>query len=92
MLLTSEYKYIYSAADRQEWLFRRLSGRLDERSLVGNPAYGRILNDYRKRLIEWAPRGRLRVYHLMAINGANSLHLLNLKIRMRVNFSKTVAL
>lgn len=53
MLLTDEYKYIYSAADRQEWLFRRLPGRLDERSLAGNPAYGRILNDYRKRLIEW---------------------------------------
>ena len=53
MLLTDEYKYIYSAADRQEWLFRRSPGKLDERSLVGNPASGRILNDYRKRLIEW---------------------------------------
>ena len=53
MLLTKEYKYIYSAADRQEWLFRRLSGRLDDRSLAGNPAYGRILNTYRERLIEW---------------------------------------
>ncbi len=53
MLLTNEYKYIYSAADRQEWLFRRMPGRLDERSLAGNPGYGRTLNAYRKRLIEW---------------------------------------
>jgi arylsulfatase A-like enzyme len=53
MLLTSEYKYIYSAADRKEWLFRRLPGRLDERSLAGNPAYSATLNAYRKRLIEW---------------------------------------
>ena len=53
MLLTSEYKYIYSAADRKEWLFRRPTSRLDERSLAGNPAYGATLNAYRKRLIEW---------------------------------------
>ena len=53
MLLTNEYKYIYSAADRQEWLFRRISGRLDERSLAGNPGYGRTLSAYRKRLMEW---------------------------------------
>ena len=53
MLLTDEYKYIYSAADRQEWLFRRLQGSLDDRNLAGNPAYGRILNTYRQRLIEW---------------------------------------
>ena len=52
-LLTEEYKYIYSAADRQEWLFRRLPGSLDDRSLAGNPAYSRILNTYRHRLIEW---------------------------------------
>ena len=53
MLLTDEYKYIYSAADRQEWLIRRLPSRLDERNLAGNPASGRVLSDYRKRLIEW---------------------------------------
>ena len=53
MLLTSEYKYIYSAADQQEWLFRRLAGRLDERNLAGNPGYGRTLRDYRERLINW---------------------------------------
>ncbi|MDE0481043.1 MAG: sulfatase-like hydrolase/transferase [Candidatus Poribacteria bacterium] len=53
MLLTDEYKYIYSAADRKEWLFRRLSGRLDERNLAGNPGYGRTLRDYRERLINW---------------------------------------
>ena len=53
MLLTREYKYIYSAADRKEWLFRRLPGSLDERSLAGNHAYGAVLSTYRKRLIEW---------------------------------------
>lgn len=53
MYLTDEYKYIYSAADQQEWLFRRLEGRLDERSLAGNPAYGGILRDYRDNLISW---------------------------------------
>ena len=52
MLLTEGYKYIYSAADRKEWLFRRLQGRLDDRSLAGNPAYSGILNTYRQRLIE----------------------------------------
>ncbi len=52
MFLTSQYKYIYSAADRQEWLFKRSPGRLDERNLAGNPGYSRILTDYRKRLIE----------------------------------------
>ena len=53
MLLTREYKYIYSAADRKEWLFRRLPDRLDERSVAGNPGYGSVLNTYRERLIEW---------------------------------------
>ena len=53
MYLTSEYKYIYSAADRKEWLFRRLSGKLDERNLAGNPAYGRTLREYREQLINW---------------------------------------
>ena len=53
MLLTNEYKYIYSAADRKEWLFRHLQGRLEERNLAGNPAYNTTLNVYRKRLIEW---------------------------------------
>ncbi|MCY4567629.1 MAG: sulfatase-like hydrolase/transferase, partial [Candidatus Poribacteria bacterium] len=53
MLLTEEYKYIFSAADRKEWLFRRLRGRLDDRNLAGNPAYSRVLNTYRQRLIEW---------------------------------------
>lgn len=53
MLLTEDYKYIYSAADRKEWLFRRLAGRLDERNLAGNHAYGGILREYRDRLINW---------------------------------------
>lgn len=53
MLLTDAYKYIYSAADQKEYLFRRLTGRLDERNLAGNPAYGRQLREYRERLINW---------------------------------------
>ena len=51
MYLTDAYKYIYSAADRKEWLFRRLPGRLEERSLAGNPAYNAILNAHRQALI-----------------------------------------
>ncbi|MCH8292495.1 sulfatase-like hydrolase/transferase [Candidatus Poribacteria bacterium] len=53
MLLTGEFKYIYSAADRREWLFRRTPGMLDERSLVGNPAFVEITAAYRQRLIQW---------------------------------------
>ena len=30
-----------------------MTGRLDERNLAGNPGYGRVLTDYRNRLIEW---------------------------------------
>ncbi len=52
LFLTRAYKYIYSAADRREWLFRRIPGRLDERSLAGNQAYATILNAYRRALIE----------------------------------------
>lgn len=53
MYMTQEYKYIYSAADRKEWLFRRLPGQLDDRSIAGNHGYGGVLNDYRNRLINW---------------------------------------
>ena len=33
-LITSEFKYIYFAADRKEWLFRRLPGQIEKRSLI----------------------------------------------------------
>ena len=52
-LITSNFKYIYSAADQKEWLFRRLANRLEERSLVGNPAFAHVLKAYRNRLIGW---------------------------------------
>ena len=51
MLLTRDFKYIYSAADGREWLFRRAPGRLDERSLAGNPAFAHIARAYRQHLI-----------------------------------------
>ena len=53
MLLTHDFKYIHSAADQREWLFRRAPGMLDERSLVGNPAFAHIVNAYREHLIEF---------------------------------------
>ena len=52
-LITSDFKYIYSATDQKEWLFRRLANRLEERSLVGNPAFTHVLKAYRNRLIGW---------------------------------------
>ena len=53
MLLTREYKYIYSAADRKEYFFRRDPGRLDERNLADNAAFAPLVNEYRQRLISW---------------------------------------
>ena len=50
-LIADEYKYVYSAPDGREWLFRRVPGRLEERSLAGNPAYGDVLAEMRGRLI-----------------------------------------
>lgn len=50
-LIARECKYIYSAADRKEWLFRRAEGQPEEHSLAGNPAYEPVLRDLRSRLI-----------------------------------------
>ena len=52
-LITSQFKYIYSAADQKEWLFRRLPDRLETRSLVGNPAFVDVVTAYRNHLIGW---------------------------------------
>ncbi len=52
MYLTDDYKYIYSAADRQEWLFRQAREGLEARSLAGNAAYGHTLRAHRRALIE----------------------------------------
>jgi arylsulfatase A-like enzyme len=52
MYLTREFKYIYSAPDRKEWLFRRTGTGLEERSLVGNPAFGDTVAQHRATLME----------------------------------------
>jgi arylsulfatase A-like enzyme len=52
-LITSKFKYIYSAADQKEWLFRRLPNRFETRSLVGNPVFSHVVTAYRNRLIRW---------------------------------------
>jgi len=51
MLRSRDFKYVYSAADRTEWLFP--TDRWEERSLAGNPAFERALAEHRQRLIEW---------------------------------------
>ena len=51
-LANRDFKYVYSAADRREWLFQRLPGLPESRSLDGNPAFGRQLRAMRSRLIE----------------------------------------
>ncbi len=53
MLVMREHKYVYSAADRREWLFQRLAGRMEERNLAGNPAFNRVLAAHRERMISW---------------------------------------
>ncbi len=51
-LVNNDFKYVYSAADRREWLFQRHIGMPDFRSADGNPAFGRQLNAMRSRLME----------------------------------------
>ena len=50
-LISSDFKYIYSAADRKEWLFRRLAQQLEDRNLAGNPAFQTQLSNHREYLI-----------------------------------------
>ena len=51
-LITRDFKYIYSAADRKEWLFKRLPGQIEKRSLAGHAAYRSVLESLRERLIQ----------------------------------------
>jgi len=51
MWRTREFKYVYSAADDREWLFPCVPGRLEERSVAGNPAFTRTLEAHRRALI-----------------------------------------
>jgi arylsulfatase A-like enzyme len=49
--VTDQLKYIYSAPDDKEWLFRRVPGQLEDRNLAGNPAYQADLEAMRSALI-----------------------------------------
>lgn len=49
--ITDEYKYIWSAPDQREWLFRRNPGQPDQRNLAGNVAYEDALQQMRATLI-----------------------------------------
>ena len=55
-LISNEFKYVYSAADDEEWLFRRRDGQFEERSLAGNQAYWGTTAEMRGKLIEWLRR------------------------------------
>lgn len=52
-LVTDDYKYVYSAADNQEWLYRRWPGEPEERSLAGNQAYVKTTAGMREALTGW---------------------------------------
>jgi arylsulfatase A-like enzyme len=52
-LITDEFKYMHSVPDQREWLFPRLAGQLESRSLAGSPPYEGVLVAMRERLIEW---------------------------------------
>ncbi len=52
-LIDDDFKYVYSAADDQEWLYRRWPGEPEERSLAGNQAYLDITDDRRETLTDW---------------------------------------
>jgi len=49
--IARDYKYVYSAPDGREWLFRRAEGQPEARNLAGNPAYESTLASMRSRLI-----------------------------------------
>ena len=49
--VTRDWKYIYSAPDNREWLFRRTEGQPEERNLAGNIAYQSVTDGMRAALI-----------------------------------------
>lgn len=51
-LVTREWKYVYSAPDNREWLFRR-DGQLETRSVAGLQGYEAPLRELRSRLVGW---------------------------------------
>ena len=50
--ITDDLKYVYSAADDREWLFRRRGAEPEERSVAGNQAWWGSAAEMRSRLIE----------------------------------------
>ncbi|MBD3291413.1 MAG: sulfatase-like hydrolase/transferase [Armatimonadia bacterium] len=52
-LIDDDFKYVFSAADDQEWLFRRWPGEPEERSLAGNQAYLKTTQEMREKLTDW---------------------------------------
>ncbi|MCD6360427.1 MAG: sulfatase-like hydrolase/transferase, partial [Armatimonadetes bacterium] len=55
-LINDEFKYVYSAADDQEWLFRRRGTEPEERSLAENQAYWATTAEMRRQLTGWLRR------------------------------------
>ncbi len=52
-LIDDDFKYVFSAADDQEWLYRRWPGEPEERSLAGNQAYLQTTERMREALTGW---------------------------------------
>lgn len=55
-LIGDEFKYIYSAADNCEWLFRRRGTEPEERSLADNQAWWGTCAQMRRALVSWLRR------------------------------------
>ena len=67
MIAERDYKYIYSAADRKEWLFDLRVDPDETRNFAGNPRYAAHLERLRRRIIARFERDG---YHLAVKNGA----------------------
>jgi len=52
-LINDDFKYVYSASDDQEYLFRRHGAEPEERSLAGNIAYQNLVAEMRETLTGW---------------------------------------
>ena len=52
MIASRDMKYIYSAADRREWLFDLKIDPQETRNWAGNPRYAQRLQNQRRKLIE----------------------------------------
>ncbi len=52
-LINDDFKYVYSASDDREYLFRRHGAESEERSLAGNVAYQNVVAEMRESLTRW---------------------------------------